>query len=80
MNKLELTKNLAATVVGIGASTIVKAIIRNNVYTKSAVDIVTVAAATFVIGSMVTDATKKYLDAKIDEAVAWYASINTKQD
>lgn len=80
MNKLELTKNLAATVVGIGASTIVKAIIRNNVYTRTAVDIVTVAAATFVIGSMVTDATKKFLDAKIDEAVAWYASIKETQD
>lgn len=80
MTKLELTKNIAATVVGIGASTIIKAIIRNNVYTKSAVDIVTVAAATFVIGSMVTDATKKFLDAKIDEAVAWYAAIKVEQN
>lgn len=80
MNKLELTKNAASAVVGIGTTTIIKAIIRNNVYTRNAIDIVTIAAATFVIGSMATDATKKYLDAKIDEVVAWYNTIKDKQD
>lgn len=80
MNKLELTKNAASAVVGIGTTTIIKAIIRNNVYTRNAIDIVTIAAATFVIGSMATDATKKYLDAKIDEVVAWYNAIKTEQD
>lgn len=80
MKALEITKFAASAVVGAGTSKIVHSIINNNTDPETAVDTVTMAAGALVIGSMAADATKKYLDEKIDAAVAWYRSIKEKQD
>ena len=80
MKALEITKFAASAVVGAGTSKIVHSIIDNNTEAEGAVDTVTIAAGSIVIGSMAADATKKYLDEKIDAAVAWYHSIKEKQD
>lgn len=80
MKALEITKFAASAVVGAGTSKIVHSIIDNNVEAEGAVDTVTIAAGSLVIGSMAADATKKYLDEKIDAVVAWYHSIKEKQD
>ena len=74
MNALEITKFAASTIVGIGTSKVVSSIIRNNVHAKTLIDTISIAAATYVIGSMAAEATKKYVDVKIDAAVAWYKS------
>lgn len=80
MNALEIAKNAASMIVGIGTSKIVHSIINNNVDPETAVDTITVAAGSLVIGSMAADATKKHLDDKIESAVTWYHSIKAKQD
>lgn len=80
MKALEIAKFAASAVVGAGTSKIVHSIIDNNTEAEGAVDTVTIAAGSIVIGSMAADATKKYLDEKIDAAVAWYHSIKEKQD
>lgn len=80
MNALDIGKAAASMIVGIGTSKIVHSIIDNNVETVAPVDKITVAAGSLVIGSMVADVTKKYLDTKIDETKAFIDSIKTKQD
>ena len=80
MNALEITKFAASTIVSVGTSKIVHSIIKNNTHAKTLIDTISLAAASYVIGSMAADATKKYLDEKIDAAVAWYHSIKEKQD
>ena len=80
MNALEITKFAASTIVGVGTSKIVHSIIKNNTNAQTLLDTISLVAASYVIGSMAADATKKYLDEKIDDAVAWYHSIKEKQD
>lgn len=79
MNKIDLTKTIVSTVVGAGSSKIVHTIIRNNVDPQTAVDSVTVAAGSLVLGSMVADATKKYTDDKIDALVSWWKTNITEK-
>lgn len=79
MNKIDLTKTIVSTIVGAGSSKIVHTIIRNNVDPQTAVDTVTVAAGSLVLGSMVSDATKKYTDAKIDAAIVWWKTNITEK-
>lgn len=71
MNKLDLAKSAVSIVVGAGTSKIVGSIIKNNVSPEKLTDKVTIAAATFVVGAMVADATSMYTNAKIDELAAW---------
>lgn len=80
MNVLEIAKTAASMIVGVGTSKIVHSIINNNVDPETAVDTVTIAAGSLVIGSMATDATKKYLDTKIEGAVTWAKNLKNKQD
>ena len=77
---VNVVKFATSTVVGIGTSRIVKAIITNNVSTSdvSLVEEVTVLTSSYVLGAMVADATKKYTDAKIDAAAAWLAARKAK--
>jgi len=80
MNRIAAVKLLTGLIVGSGASKIVKTIIENNVDISIAikntplkvVEKVSVAAGTLVIGAMAADVSRRYTDAKIDEAVAWY--------
>ena len=80
MKALEITKFAASAVVGAGTSKIVHSIIKNNTHAKTLLDTISLVAASYVIGSMAADATKKYLDEKIDAAVAWYHSVKEQQD
>lgn len=72
MNKIEIAKHTASVIVGLGTGKIVKDIIKNNTEIVTRTDMVTVASASVVIGSMASDATREYTDAKIDAVVAWY--------
>jgi hypothetical protein len=72
MNNLDLAKHVASTVVAFGTSTIVGAVIRNNVQPATTFQKVSIPAASFVIGSIASDLTKNYTNEKIDAATAWY--------
>lgn len=72
MNKLELAKLAVSAIVGAGTTKIVVAIIKNNTDPEKITEKVAIAAAGFVLGSMAADASKKYTDAKIDEAAKWW--------
>lgn len=72
MNKLEIAKKAATIVVGMGATKIVGDIIKNNADPRHVGDTITIAAGSFVLGSMVADATRIYTNAKIDQAATWY--------
>jgi len=67
-NALGLVKLAASGVVGIGTGKIIGQIIKNNVAApETMLDKVTVTAAAWVIGGVVTTATKKYTNETIDE-------------
>lgn len=75
MITIDTVKFVATTIVGVGTSKIVGSIIKNNVDPQNAVDVVTVTAGSFVIGAIAADATRKYTDQAIDNAVEKYNSI-----
>lgn len=77
---VNVIKLATTTVVGIGTSRIVKAIITNNVSTTdmSLIEETTVVASSYVLGAMVADATKKYTDAKVEAAANWIADRRNK--
>ena len=73
-NKIDIVKTVVGFVAGCGASVIVRTIIHKNVdtederlHTRAAI-----TAGSIAIGAMAADATRKYTDAKIDEAVEWW--------
>lgn len=73
ISKTDIAKNVVGLIVGAGTAKITKRVISNNIEPEKKVDKVTVTAASLVIGSMASDATRKYTDAKIDEIVDWWA-------
>jgi len=79
MNKLELAKTAISFVVGAGTSKIVTTIIKNNVQPENVTEQVTTVVGSVVLGSMVADASKKYIDTKIDEIATWWKE-NVKKD
>ncbi len=72
MTKLEIAKSVTSFVVGAGTSKIITHIIKNNTSPENLTDTVTMTAGTVVLGMMVADVTRRYTDAKIDEAAAWW--------
>jgi hypothetical protein len=72
MTKLDITKRVVSSVVGYGAGKIVTKSIHNNAHPESTLDRVSMGASTLVIGSMASEATKRYTDRKIDELVYWW--------
>lgn len=80
-NAVNIAKLATSTVVGIGTSRIVKAIITNNVSTDAmgVVEETTTVISSYVLGAMVADATKKYTDAKVDAAAAWLQNRFSKK-
>lgn len=72
MTKLDLTKLVVSTVVGIGTAQIVHAIIGNNTQPDTLPSQVTVGAASVVAGYMAADISKQYTDQKIDEIAHWW--------
>ena len=79
-NTVAIAKLGVSTVVGIGTSRIVKAIITNNVARAdmSLIEETTVVASSYVLGAMAADATKKYTDAKVDAVAAWISDRRRK--
>lgn len=72
MNKIAATKLAARLIVGAGTTTISRSIIQNNVQPSNLWETITVAAASVVIGSMVSEAARTHTDAQIDIVVeAW---------
>lgn len=74
MNKLDIVKTAASITVGAGVSKIVHQIIDNNVNPEKAIEKIYVAAGAMTIGMMAKDASKTYVNAKIDS----YAELVTK--
>lgn len=72
MNKLELAKMAVGFVVGSGTSKIVTTIIKNNVQGDNLTEQVTIVAGGITLGMMVSEVSKKYTDAKIDEIASWW--------
>ena len=72
MTKLDITKNVATAVVGMGTTRITVQVIKNNTNPQTVTDKVTMVAGAVVIGQMAADATKSYTSAKIDEAASWW--------
>jgi hypothetical protein len=75
MDKLQIIKTVASAVVGYGSGLIVGGIIKNNTTPENAREVVAIASAGMVIGSMVSKATKKHTDAMIDDAVETVVKI-----
>lgn len=80
MKKIEILKKAVSTVVGFGTAKIVRDIIKNNVDTDTLTSQVTVTAASAAIGGAVSDLTKQYTDAQIDEIVAFIQKIKDRKN
>ena len=79
MDKIDFAKKTVSFIVGLGTSKIVRDIIKNNVDVETVIDQVTVTSTSFVIGSMVKEATREYTDAKIDKLVNKIEEIKAKK-
>lgn len=80
MNKITAFKLVTRLVVGAGTTTISNSIIRNNVTPSNPLETVTVTAASFVIGSMVSAAAKNHTDTQIDGVVEAWNSFKHSDD
>lgn len=70
----KFAKTAVNVIVGAGTSKIVKGIIENNTMPENAKDKAAILAATFVVGSMVSEATSKHTGAKIDALADWWTT------
>lgn len=78
VNKIEVLKKAVKLVVSVGASTIVKQIIENNVEAERTIDKVAVPVASVAIGGAVGNIAGQYTDAGIDEAVKIWNDIKNR--
>ena len=78
MNKLTAAKLVARIIVGSGTTTISNSIIKNNVDPANAIEKISVAVASVVVGSMASEAAKSHTDAKIDAVVAAWNTSKSK--
>jgi hypothetical protein len=73
MIKIDTVKAVVGLVAGYGASRIAKMVIEKNTEDEERLhNRAAVFSAEVVIGMAVADATRRYTDAKIDEAVEWW--------
>jgi hypothetical protein len=72
MTKLDIAKRAISFTVGFGTSAIIGSIIKNNSAPSNLPEKVAMPVAGVMLTMMVSDVTKKYTDAKVDEVVAWY--------
>jgi hypothetical protein len=72
MTKIEIAKRATSLVVGFGTSAIVAGFIKNNSAPSNTAEQVAMPVAGFVLGMMAVEVTRKYTDAKFDDAVAWW--------
>jgi len=79
MNKIAALKKTVTVVIGIGVSKIVNDIIANNVEIDKPHQQVTVPVASFAIGGAVAEASSKYTDSLIDDAVDIWHKIKNRE-
>lgn len=79
MNKIAVLKNAVKLVISIGASTIVKQIIENNVEAAKTIDKMAVPVASIAIGGAVGKIAGEYTDDMIDEAVEFWYKIKDRK-
>lgn len=70
MNKITAIKFGARLIVGLGTTTISNSIIRNNVTPSNPLEQISTVVASFVIGSMASEATRAHTEEQIDKFVA----------
>jgi len=80
MKKIELLKKAVSLVVSVGTAKIVKGVIETNVQTATAIDKVTVAAASAAIGGAVGELTSNYTDKQIEEIVTFIQKIKDRKN
>lgn len=68
VNKLMITKLVASTLVGMGTTKIVKAVIQNNIAPEGIVNRITVTAGSMALGGAASDLSRAYTNGKIDQA------------
>lgn len=70
--KTDVAKAVTGFVIGACTTTVVRALIRQNVALDKTADKVALAVGTYVLGAIAADATKEWTDAKIDELIEQY--------
>lgn len=78
MTKIELIKGLTTFIVGSATATVVKEIIKNNTSPEKVADKAACIIASYVLGAIAADASKKWTDQKIDELIASIQKIRQK--
>lgn len=78
MKKIQFVKNAVKLVITVGASTIVKQIIENNVDAEKTIDKVAVPVASIAIGGAVGKIAGEYTDGLIDEIHAAVTNIKIR--
>lgn len=73
MNKTDITKMVAAGIVGWSTSSTVKEIIKNNTDPDKVADKAAVMIAGHVLGAIAAVSAKEWTDDKIDELIAWWS-------
>ena len=77
-NAITVVKKTVSFVVGAGTAKIVRDIISSNVEAETTYHAVTVTAASVAIGGAVSEATKKYTDAQIDDFVNFIKELKNR--
>lgn len=80
MTKTDLVKGLVSFVVGSATAAVVKEIIKNNTDPEKVTDKAAVIIASYVLGAIAADASKKWTDAKIDELIASIKKIKAERE
>ena len=70
-SKIDIAKKAVSLVVSIGVTKIVSGIVQNNTSPDRVTDKVAIVTASFVLGTMAADASKKYTDTKVEEIADW---------
>lgn len=78
MKKIDVFKKTVKLLIGVGASTIVKQIIDNNVEAEKTIDKMAVPVASIAIGGAVGKVAGEYTDDMIDEAVELWNKIRER--
>jgi hypothetical protein len=80
VKKIDILKKSVSFVVSAGVAKIIKGVIENNVSTTTAIDKVTVAAASAAIGGAVGELSSDYTNHQIDELVAFVQKIKNRKN
>lgn len=80
MNKLEIAKLAVSTIAGVGVSRIAGGIIQNQIVPKNSLDKAVITTGRVVIGMMISDATKKFVDSQVEEYQETFRNMKAEQE